>query len=87
MICLPQPDDADRVRRAFCKCNKRNAAASHPNSNPSRFAIVLRRIGVNKKHTAEHLLCVSEVEAVFPDVGPVLGLVPFKIIVTPNVAT
>jgi hypothetical protein len=78
MICLPQRDDADRTLRAFCERNKSNAAPGHPNSNPSLLAIVLSRIGPNEKGAAKHLLRVGEVEAVFSDVGPVLGLVPFK---------
>jgi hypothetical protein len=78
MICLSQRDDADPVCWAFCERYKGNAALNHPNSNPSPLAIVLSRIGSNKKSATEHFFRLGEMESVFPDIGPVLGLVPFK---------
>jgi len=78
MICLSQRDDADRIIRIFPEYYEGNTILYHPNSNPSLLAVILARVGTNKKNVTEHLFRLGEVEPMLPDVGPVLGLVPFK---------
>jgi hypothetical protein len=68
MICLSQRDDADGIVREFSERYKGDAAPNHPNPDPSLLAIVLTRVGTNKKEAAKHLFRLGEVEAVLPDV-------------------
>src|SRR5271165_3613653 len=74
MIGLSQRDDANGVVQRLSERYKGAAAFSHSNPDPSLFAIVLPHIGTNEKKAAEHLLRVGEMEPVFADVDPVLGL-------------
>ncbi|MGA8433107.1 MAG: hypothetical protein WB729_25015 [Candidatus Sulfotelmatobacter sp.] len=78
MICLPQRDDADYIVRAWRECYKGDAALNRANPDPSSFAIVLTGVGTNEKKTAEHFFRLREVDAVLPDIGSILGFVPFK---------
>src|SRR5271157_3996381 len=75
-VCLSERDDANRLSRTLCERYKGNAAPNHPNSKPSLLTIVLIGIGPDKKSAAEHFLRIGEIEAVFPDIAPVLSRVP-----------
>jgi predicted nucleic acid-binding protein len=57
---------------------KGDAAPNQPNPDPSLLAIVLTRVGTNKKEASKHLFRLGEVESVFPDVRAVLGFIPVK---------
>jgi hypothetical protein len=63
MICLSQRDDADGMGRGFSERYKGNALSNHTNANPSFLAIVLARVGTNKKKATEHFFHFDEVEA------------------------
>src|SRR5208282_5773719 len=73
-----QRNDADGVGYWLCERHESGATLNRANPNPSLLAIVLARVGPDKEGTAEHLLCPSEVEAMLPNVGAVLGFVPFE---------
>jgi hypothetical protein len=51
---------------------------NHPDSNPSLLAVVLTRIGTNKKRVTEYLLRLREMKSVFSYIRPILRLIPFK---------
>src|ERR1700690_138025 len=73
-----QRNDADGIGYWLRERHQSGATPNRANANPSLLAIVLARVGLDKDLTAEHLLCPGEVEAMLPNVGAVLGLVPFK---------
>jgi hypothetical protein len=76
---LSERDDANRIFRAFRKCDKGNSALNHPDSDPSSLTIVLTRVGTNQKSPAKDFFGFGEVEPVFSDIRPVLGLIPLEL--------